>query len=73
MPECAVKRRARSPDATREQLPAAAFQKIYRHGFQSASLGTILACAGVTKSAFYHHFPTKAAHGDANAAHAWAA
>jgi TetR/AcrR family transcriptional regulator, transcriptional repressor for nem operon len=58
-----VKRRTRAPDVTREKLLRAAFEEIYRRGFQAASLDTILAQAGVTKGALYHHFPTKAALG----------
>jgi TetR/AcrR family transcriptional repressor of nem operon len=57
------KRRTRAPEATREKLLKAAFEEIYRRGFQAASLDTILAQAGVTKGALYHHFPTKAALG----------
>jgi AcrR family transcriptional regulator len=56
-------RRAREPDVTRGKLLAAAFEEIYRHGFQAASLDRILAGAGVTKGALYHHFPDKAALG----------
>ena len=57
------KRRVRAPDETRGKLLNAAFQEMYRHGFQAASLETILARAGVTKGALYHHFPDKAALG----------
>jgi AcrR family transcriptional regulator len=57
------KRRIREPDVTRGKLLAAAFEEIYRHGFQAASLDRILAGAGVTKGALYHHFPDKAALG----------
>ena len=63
MPKTAAKRRTRAPEATREKLLKAAFEEIYRRGFQAASLDTILAQAGVTKGALYHHFPTKAALG----------
>jgi AcrR family transcriptional regulator len=35
-----VKRRARAPDVTREKLSRAAFEEIYRRGFQGASLDT---------------------------------
>jgi TetR/AcrR family transcriptional repressor of nem operon len=59
------KRRAREPDVTRDKLLKAAFEEIYRRGFQAASLDTILAKAGVTKGALYHHFPDKAALGHA--------
>jgi TetR/AcrR family transcriptional repressor of nem operon len=57
------KRRVRQPDVTREKLLMAAFGEMYRLGFQAASLDTILAQAGVTKGALYHHFPDKAALG----------
>lgn len=58
-----TKRRTRQPDVTREKLLTAAFDEIYRRGFQAASLDAILAQAGVTKGALYHHFPDKAALG----------
>ena len=57
------RQRRRQPDVTRERLLHAAFDEIYRRGFQGASLDTILAQAGVTKGALYHHFPDKAALG----------
>jgi TetR/AcrR family transcriptional regulator, transcriptional repressor for nem operon len=60
-----VKRRTRDPGGTRERLLMAAFEEIYRTGFQAASLDTILAKAGVTKGALYHHFSHKAALGEA--------
>ncbi len=50
---------ARGPDATRESILDAAFQEIYRHGFQAASLSGILSKTNLTKGALYHHFPTK--------------
>lgn len=53
----------RNPDLTREKLLQAAFQEIYHSGFQAASLDSILASAGVTKGALYHHFPSKTALG----------
>lgn len=56
-------RRVRAPEATRGKLLNAAFEEIYRRGFQAASLDTILATAGVTKGALYHHFSDKAALG----------
>jgi len=56
-------RRRRQPDVTRERLLKAAFEEIYRRGFQGASLDTILDQAGLTKGALYHHFPDKAALG----------
>src|SRR3954466_7002599 len=52
--------RVRAPEATRQRLIAAAFEEIHRHGYQGAGLDTILANAGVTKGALYHHFTDKA-------------
>ena len=52
--------RTRAPEATRERLVASAFEQIHRHGYQGAGLDTILARAGVTKGALYHHFADKA-------------
>jgi TetR/AcrR family transcriptional regulator, transcriptional repressor for nem operon len=39
------------------------FREVYRSGFQSAGLDTILASAKVTKGALYHHFSDKRALG----------
>lgn len=50
----------RTPDATRQRLLERAFEEIHRNGFRAASLDSILADAGVTKGALYHHFPSKA-------------
>ena len=55
--------RLRDPERTRERLLQAAFREIYRSGFQSAGLDTILASAGVTKGALYYHFKSKEALG----------
>jgi len=55
--------RLRDPERTRERLLQAAFREVYRSGFQSASLDAILAAAGVTKGALYHHFDGKEALG----------
>ena len=55
--------RLRDPEHTRERLLRSASREIYRLGFQSASLDTILASAGVTKGALYHHFKNKEALG----------
>jgi TetR/AcrR family transcriptional regulator, transcriptional repressor for nem operon len=57
--------RLRDSDRTRERLLQAASREIYRSGFQSASLDTILAVAGVTKGALYYHFDSKEALGHA--------
>ena len=55
--------RLRDPERTRERLLQSASREIYRSGFQSASLDTILATARVTKGALYHHFKNKEALG----------
>ena len=57
------KRRFRDPDRTREHLLQAGFQEVYRTGFQSASIDTILAATNVTKGALYYHFDNKEALG----------
>jgi TetR/AcrR family transcriptional repressor of nem operon len=57
--------RLRDSGRTRERLLQAASREIYRSGFQSASLDTILAVAGVTKGALYYHFDSKEALGHA--------
>lgn len=44
---------------TRDKILFSAYQEIHCHGFQSASLSRILARAGVTKGALYHHFDNK--------------
>jgi TetR/AcrR family transcriptional regulator, transcriptional repressor for nem operon len=62
-PPKARKRRLRDPERTRQRLLRAASREIYRSGFQSASLDTILAAAGVTKGALYYHFDSKEALG----------
>jgi TetR/AcrR family transcriptional regulator, transcriptional repressor for nem operon len=53
------KRRLRDPERTRERLLQAGFEEVYRSGFQSASIDTILAATNVTKGALYHHFDSK--------------
>jgi len=53
------KPRRRDPERTRERLLQAGFRKIYRSGFQSASVDTILAATNVTKGALYYHFESK--------------
>jgi AcrR family transcriptional regulator len=46
-------------------LLQAAFQEVYRYGFQSAGIDTILAATNVTKGALYYHFDSKEALGHA--------
>ncbi len=59
------KRRVRDPERTRERLLQAAFREVYRFGFQSAGVDTILAATNVTKGALYYHFDSKEALGHA--------
>jgi AcrR family transcriptional regulator len=53
------KPRLRDPERTRERLLQAGYQEVYRSGFQSASIDTILAATNVTKGALYYHFDSK--------------
>jgi TetR/AcrR family transcriptional regulator, transcriptional repressor for nem operon len=57
--------RMRDPERTRERLLQAAFREVYRYGFQSAGVDTILAATNVTKGALYYHFENKEALGHA--------
>jgi TetR/AcrR family transcriptional regulator, transcriptional repressor for nem operon len=57
--------RLRDPERTRQRLLQAAFREVYRYGFQSAGLDTILAATNVTKGALYYHFENKEALGHA--------
>lgn len=59
------KRKLRNPERTREHLLQAGFREVYRSGFQSASVDTILAATNVTKGALYYHFQSKEALGHA--------
>jgi AcrR family transcriptional regulator len=53
----------RNPERTRERLLQAGFREVYRHGFQSAGIDSILAATNVTKGALYYHFESKEALG----------
>src|ERR1700721_4372295 len=57
--------RPRNPERTRQRLLQAAFREVYRYGFQSAGVDTILAATNVTKGALYYHFENKEALGHA--------
>jgi TetR/AcrR family transcriptional regulator, transcriptional repressor for nem operon len=57
--------RSRDPVRTRQRLLQAAFREVYRYGFQSAGIDTILAATNVTKGALYYHFGSKEALGHA--------
>ncbi|HWU50798.1 MAG TPA: TetR family transcriptional regulator C-terminal domain-containing protein [Asticcacaulis sp.] len=50
---------SRDPARTRDHLVSAAFAEMYRCGYRSADLNSILGHAGVTKGALYHHFGSK--------------
>jgi len=50
-------------DATKRNLLDATFTEVFRHGYQAASLNTIVAAAGITKGALFHHFESKQALG----------
>ncbi len=55
--------RTRQPEATRRRVLEAAFAEFYEHGFQGGSLARIVAAAGTTKGALFHHFTGKQALG----------
>lgn len=44
---------------TRSQIKSAAIEKFCRSGYDAASVADICKQAGVSKGAFYHHFPSK--------------
>ena len=54
-------RKTRDPKRTREHLLQAGFREVFRYGFQSAGIDTILAATNVTKGALYYHFESKEA------------
>lgn len=56
-------RGTRKPDQIRRRILEAAFQEIYRHGYQGMRLDDVIAATDVTKGALYHHFPNKQALG----------
>jgi TetR/AcrR family transcriptional regulator, transcriptional repressor for nem operon len=49
----------KSSGATREKIVRAAFAEFYKSGFQGGSLNQIVATAGTTKGALFHHFSGK--------------
>jgi AcrR family transcriptional regulator len=57
------KQRSRDPERTRERLLQAGYREVYRSGFQSARIDSILAATNVTKGALYYHFESKEALG----------
>ena len=48
-------------EETRSHILAAALRRFAVHGYNAASIDQICADAGVSKGAFYHHFPSKQA------------
>lgn len=47
--------------ATRRHLLAVATEQFLAHGYACTSLSDLIRAAGLTKGAFYHHFPSKEA------------
>jgi len=48
-------------EETRARILQAAFQLFSQNGYDATGVAEICAAAGVSKGAFYHHFPTKQA------------
>lgn len=44
---------------TRKRILLAAFNQIYKRGYQGSSINSILKDTGITKGALYHHFENK--------------
>lgn len=60
------------PAGTRERLISAAHSVVRRQGYAATSVDDLCKAAGVTKGAFFHHFPSKEALAVAGA-QAWTA
>lgn len=58
-PRCSGGQEIDKSEETRAEILMAAFDEIYRRGFQSASLSNILKNTNTTKGALYHHFSNK--------------
>jgi TetR/AcrR family transcriptional repressor of nem operon len=67
-----TERKSRNPEATRQKLVAAARGLVLERGFTGTGVDQICAAAGLTKGAFFHHFPSKEEIGKAALAD-WAA
>jgi AcrR family transcriptional regulator len=62
--EGAAVRTARATErgaATRQHILAVATEEFLAHGYAGTSLSDLIRAAGITKGAFYHHFPSKEA------------
>lgn len=44
---------------TREKIIECGYSEFYKHGFQGASISSILSCASTPKGSLYHHFKSK--------------
>lgn len=58
-----AKKRIRNPEETRAKILEVAFMEVFQNGFQGVSVNDIVDKTGLTKGAFFHHFPTKEALG----------
>jgi AcrR family transcriptional regulator len=47
--------------ATRQHILTVATEEFLAHGYTGTSLSDLIRAAGITKGAFYHHFPSKEA------------
>jgi AcrR family transcriptional regulator len=59
--EPSVRRTADEAEQTREAILAAAHELFATHGFAATSTSAVVAAAGVTRGALYHHFADKTA------------
>jgi len=56
-------KKTRNLEKTRALILKAAFEEIFKKGFQGVSIADIVEKTALTKGAFFHHFPTKQALG----------
>jgi AcrR family transcriptional regulator len=62
--EASAARTARATErgfATRQHILAVASDRFLTHGYAGTSISDLVRAAGITKGAFYHHFPSKEA------------
>ena len=60
-PDTPMPRIVKHPEIRREELIDCAQTLFLARGYENASLNEVIAAAGVSKGAFYHYFPSKAA------------